>query len=1176
MSPRVSAILVVRDGTQALARTLEALNAQTRPADGIIVVASRSSDATLAVIAAHPAVKLVQSSEELSFGQAVAVAVRVTDQPTDPGQTLWLLAEDSAPEPDALAALLGALEVSPSVAVAGPKVLDWDDPKFLRRYGETITTLGNATAVVEDELDQAQHDTLNDVMAVGPTGMLVRHQVWDQLGGFDPALVADDALDFCIRARLAGYLVTVVPTARVASAGTGIAGPSWSNKLGARRRRHRLARAAQLHRRLVYAPAVMVVIHWLSLVPLAIIRVIGDFIKKQPELVLGELAAAFGVAFSGTKVGNARRQLAKQRTLGWSSIAGLRMKLDEVRRLRALKREASQIGVVGEERDLRFFSGGGAWVVLGAAVLGAGALAPLLGATFISGGALLPLSHAVSELWNQIGYGWRDVGLGFTGAADPFSAVLAVLGSITFWEPSFSLVLLFLLALPLSALGAWFAATRLTERSGARAVAAILWTIAPPLLSALADGRPAAVIVHVLLPWLFYAGAVAARSWAAAGASALIFAAIAASSPSLIPALVILWVIVAAVSGRGIARVLLIPIPAIALFAPLVWQQGFRLGNWLGLLADPGAVAPGTVSSGWQLALGFPLGGLGGWSQIAAALGLPGLSPVIAVPVLLAPLAILALIALFLPGTARAAFLLFAAFLGFVTAFAASHLFLSSTGSEVVPVWAGAALSLYWLGLVGAATRGLDAIKRNAAIPALVIVLATAVVAVPLVIAQPLGTSVVAESSGRSLPAYVTAATEHEPRLGTLIITPQADGSIAGVVVRGAGETLEKRSTIVQTARGTTADDQTVATLAGNLASQSGLDPTKSLVEHGIGFVLLAPAASTGDSSSTTAAQTSLRALTALNANAALISVGETQTGSLWRAVADVGTGPAIPKQPVLGTLIAVGLGVVFLIVILLSVPTGAARDGYRAGSRKLPVKEKGRGKRGAADGEAADADVTSEDAPVGADGASGAGEDGSALAEGAENTDAADAAAAVPVAKPVKTSRWRKRGAAAAGGAAAVAAASTEDAAATADDAAASADAPEADTSAVVADAAGAADAAETAQSDAAAPAESPIESIEDAPVPDETAVGAEPIDEPTRVPLVGELEVEPIEHQPEHDGSVPAPETEPVTDLAEPTEAQADSQLDAEPTDDQLADPAAAEPTDEAPAGTEAPRAD
>ena len=60
---------------------------------------------------------------------------------------------------------------------------------------------------------------MSDVLAVAAGGMLVRASLWNTLEGFDPSLPAiDDALDFCVRARLAGHRVQLVPAARVRSA----------------------------------------------------------------------------------------------------------------------------------------------------------------------------------------------------------------------------------------------------------------------------------------------------------------------------------------------------------------------------------------------------------------------------------------------------------------------------------------------------------------------------------------------------------------------------------------------------------------------------------------------------------------------------------------------------------------------------------------------------------------------------------------------------------------------------------------------------------------------------------------------------------------------------------------------------------------------------------------------
>ncbi len=77
---------------------------------------------------------------------------------------------------------------------------------------------------------------------------------------------------------------------------------------------------------------------------------------------------------------------------------------------------------------------------------------------------------------------------------------------------------------------------------GLRLAGGVVWALAPTLLAALTQGRPTAVLAHLLLPWLFYAGSVAHRSWSGAGAASLLLVAVVASAPSLAPALAVLWV----------------------------------------------------------------------------------------------------------------------------------------------------------------------------------------------------------------------------------------------------------------------------------------------------------------------------------------------------------------------------------------------------------------------------------------------------------------------------------------------------------------------------------------------------------------------------------------------------------------------------------------------------------
>ncbi|POH64083.1 hypothetical protein C3B61_13450 [Cryobacterium zongtaii] len=945
MQARVTAIIVARNGASHLERTLEALRRQTRQPDTVIAVDCGSSDTTSELLAAFGPTHLISADSALSFGAAISAATRVMSPPAGDHELLWLLAQDSAPAPGALESLIGALEVAPSVAVAGPKVMEWVADDYIHDFGESMTPYGATVTLVESELDQEQHDGMSDVLAVSAGGMLVRHSVWDKLGGFDPALpIVDDSLDFCVRVRLAGHRVSVVAAARVSSAGDGVAGPDGSSRGRASRRRARAERSAQLHRRLVYAPAWALPVHWISLIPLAFLRAIGNLLRKEPGSILGEFAAAFAAAFQGGRVLTARRRLAATRTLAWSSISSLRVSAAEVRRRHALTREAALTGLRGDRPEIRFFAGGGAWTLLAAAMVGVAILAPLIGAQSLTGGGLLPLSSTVGDLWANVGYGWRDIGLGFTGAADPFAVVLAVLGTITFWSPSFAMVLVYLLALPLAAVGAWMAATRLTHRGSIRAVAAVLWALSPTFLTALAAGRPAAIIVHLLLPWLFFAGFAAARSWSASGSAALLFAAIVACAPSLAPALLVGWLICVLVSGRSVMRFVGIPLPALALAIPLLWDQALR-GNWLALLADPGVPVPTAPVPTWQFILGFPAGDFGGWTQLLPLWGGDAAVAGYLVPLLLIPMAVLALMALLLPGARGAALALVTALLGLGTAILAGSLSVAELGSQAVGIWPGAGLSLYWLGLVGAVVFAARGLHRMAIAPLVVTALALAVVSLPLAGAIPLGTSAVEEGIGRTQPAFVTAEAAVEPRVGTLQIVPQPDGGILATIVRGSGVRLDAQSTLNSTA-GTLTEEQTeLATLAGNLASQSGLDASADLAKFGIRFVLLLPAAAEpaewGDDVGITqaASDTTTRTTTSLDGNAALAPVGDTAFGRLWRS--DVPTDAAVNGQVPAdaGGIFGLVTGLIALFVIgatvLLSVPTGAGREAVRQAHRE-------------------------------------------------------------------------------------------------------------------------------------------------------------------------------------------------------------------------------------------------
>src|SRR5690606_34705308 len=288
----------------------------------------------------------------------------------------------------------------------------------------------------------------------------------------------------------------------------------------------------------------------------------------------------------------------------------------------------------------------GAWVVLGALAVSVASFTMLLAWPTIGGGGLLPLRDTVAALWHDAGWGLRGLGLDVVGPADPFAGVVAVVGTLWAGAPSFAMVLLWLLALPLAVLGGWFAATRITDRGGLRIFGGVAWALAPTFLTALIEGRPAAVLLHLLLPWLFHTAVVAHRSWGAAGAASLLLAATLACAPSLAPAIALLWllaliIVLSRAWFHGAVRLLWMLAPTVAVFAPLaIWQA--QRGHLWAIFADPGLIWAGpqvAADSAGRLLLasGFPTADLAGWTEM--------LDPAVAAwaPLLIAPLALLAL-----------------------------------------------------------------------------------------------------------------------------------------------------------------------------------------------------------------------------------------------------------------------------------------------------------------------------------------------------------------------------------------------------------------------------------------------------------------------------------------------------------------------------------------------------
>ncbi|GEK81019.1 glycosyltransferase family 2 protein [Agrococcus baldri] len=924
MHPRVFAVLAASSGAAYLPATLAAIDAQLVAPERLVAVDGGSKDDTRALLEASSA-RSVVAAQALPYGQLIAKGVASLPHAED-GDWLWLLAHDATPHPRALQALLAHVESHPSVVMVGPKVMRADIPDRFAELGETMTPFGRSLLLHEGELDQGQHDDDSDTLGVAETGVLVRRDVFDAIGGFDPALRSIDAgLDLGVRARLAGHRVAVEPRARVRRAG----GPEhFAARSVSDRQRVAVARRAQLHRRLAYANPFALVLHWLLLLPLAVVRTLAHLLAKRPAAVLAEWRATLTtlVAFGATA--GARRRISLARRTGWSSLRPLRASWRTVRSQRRALGDPERMQVAVDER-VGFVEGAGLWVTALAVVVGVVLSPQLIGAAAATGGAMLPLSGSLGELWAHTLAGPRDTLGELSGPADPFSLLLALLGSLTPWQPSTAIVLLLFLAPAIASLTAFFAARRMTRSRWAPAVVGALWSLSPLLLAAIVDGRLGAVLAHIALPLALVGMLRAAESWRAAGAAAIPVAVVVAGAPVLLPAMLLLALVAAAIGWRRALRPLAALVPAAALLAPVViarWLDGAPLAA----LADPGVPKASAPPTAVEAALLAPDTSLASLEGVIAWLA-PGADPVWFALGLLAPLALAALAGVVLrPLLAWPSVVLLLA--GYATAVASTRLALTSLDGEPVTIWAGSGASLALAALIALALVAVELDDRRGAVPGAVVTLAAVAAAVPLIATSFLTPATVIAAPERRMPAFVDAAAERDPGIGTLVLHPLAEGVLGVDVERGHGTALDDVATaeLVRDRAGET--EQRLAQAAVDMAAGGDVDVSALLDEQGVQFVLL-------EQEREGAAGVHDRAQRSLDARGDLQAIGQTEAGLLWQRTVETSAERAAP--PVWAGWLLLGQLVAVVGAIVTALPS--LRRGARVRTRRLEGTEEWR-----------------------------------------------------------------------------------------------------------------------------------------------------------------------------------------------------------------------------------------
>lgn len=222
-SPLVS-VIIVSYNTREM--TLDCLRVLFENSKGIekevLLVDNASKDGSVAAIrGTFPDVQVIENPENSGFGAANNLAMQRAK-----GRFFLLLNSDAFIRPGAIEALLADLEAHPQAAAVGPKLLNRDGSlqrscwRFPSPVQAWVENLGMA-AVLRGRTRWGDyrrwgHDTERAVDFVIGACLLVRREVYDQIGGFDAAFwMYAEETDWQKRMRGAGYEIRFTPAAEV-------------------------------------------------------------------------------------------------------------------------------------------------------------------------------------------------------------------------------------------------------------------------------------------------------------------------------------------------------------------------------------------------------------------------------------------------------------------------------------------------------------------------------------------------------------------------------------------------------------------------------------------------------------------------------------------------------------------------------------------------------------------------------------------------------------------------------------------------------------------------------------------------------------------------------------------------------------------------------------------------
>jgi GT2 family glycosyltransferase len=599
-APPVVASIVVYQPGPWFEESLRALAAQTYPQLQTLffVVGGNTAnhdglevDLTEVIHSVLPQAVVRQIEGNPGFGLVSNEVGRLVD---GEGGFFCLMHDDVALEPDAVERLIEETYRS-NAGLVGPKLVEWDDPTILQSVGLSVDRIGEVEPLIgENEKDQEQHDSVRDVFALSSACLLIRSDLFRELGGFNRRIdFFGEDLDLCWRTHLSGARVLIVPSAK-ARHRNGIESRVTDLDRTSTQARNRVRTVVSLSGGL-QIPFVM-----LQMFVASAVQVVAGVFGGGFTAALASLRASLAVFIDIPYIIRRRSEVRPLRRVSASEIHDLQVSGSarfssflQRRRKRIQQASLAQKDRRNAVSHQRFVTN--VFIAISAFVLFGSRNFIWNGVSRI--GEFLPMKNATESpraLISSFVSGWTQGGFGSAGSNSSGYVLMAIAGTISFGRIGVLQTVLIIGSVFVGAFGMWKVPAGYFSLR-ARAVGMAMYVAVPLPYIALSKGRLSDVLVYASLPWVLRLFVRAESGLSGAKqtqllATAVLFAAVVfAFVPTFLA--VVAWVAVTWIFGGLIARVHVrqafavgrvvaaLSVGALVLNAP--WASQFVNSQWM-------------------------------------------------------------------------------------------------------------------------------------------------------------------------------------------------------------------------------------------------------------------------------------------------------------------------------------------------------------------------------------------------------------------------------------------------------------------------------------------------------------------------------------------------------------------------------------------------------------------